>query len=245
MHGTYTHISDEDEDEPSSDPGGIDWVLDHRDKGRKYHCFQESLVGRTVFRELVQTFYAKVYVEQLLLTGGDLEDFLARDKWALGVRPLDHVRAVALDVHEEDFANPVVQDNLASLARLREGARVYIDLRCAPNVYITEEVLGCGARRCREVEFYSRDHADIQSFFNELGLLMPRLRKVVDKGVRLDVCFKNREKRPVVVRLFRHGKGGEVDLKTWMGSVLERQRVGAREVCAYGRETNFVMNRSW
>ena len=229
MDGAYISVSEEED--PSTDPGGVDWVLDHHDKGRDYHCFKEELVGREVFRELIQTFYRKAHIEDYLLTEGDLEDFLSRDKWGLDIRPLDHLLAVALDVYEEDFTDPALQDNLDSLARLKPGARLYIDLWCAPNDYVNERTMGCGVGGCKEVDFYSRDVADVLSFFKGLNLLMPIFQRIIDAGIRLRLCFKNWEDTPIVVKLYKHGAGMALDIRTWVQLVLERKYVGASDEC--------------
>lgn len=48
-----------DGSENSSDPGGLGWMLEDYHYEIECHFHKENLVGRNVFRELVQVFYQK------------------------------------------------------------------------------------------------------------------------------------------------------------------------------------------
>lgn len=107
------------------------------------------------------------------------------------------MRAVALDIHEEDFSSPIPQDNVASLAALNAGAKLYIDLRCTPNEYLDGYDWGeafCTRPMCREmrgIQFFARTPEHISQFFEDLQPLLIALRTIVEKGIRLYVTFKN------------------------------------------------------
>ena len=236
MDGAYM---EQEEVGSPSDPGGIGWIMEHRDKGCDYHCYDEKLVGPNVFREIIQTWYRSAYLEEPLTTEGDLEDFLARDKWGLGVRPLDYLRAVELDIHETDFTDSTLQENLSSLSRLKKGARLYVNLECKTNAELLEEERyewdslsqpECWRAPCYEVKFYSRKHVDILAFFEDLQPLVLIFRQIVDAGILLDVSFKTETCKPIVVNFFKHGRDMSLDREDWLDLVVEQKRVNANKV---------------
>lgn len=78
LNGVYI---DQDELESKHDSGKIGWILNHRIKGPDWHCFKPASLGPEMFREMIEVFYRKVYLEEPLTTEGDLQDFLSRDNW--------------------------------------------------------------------------------------------------------------------------------------------------------------------
>jgi hypothetical protein len=219
----------------SSNPRRVRWVMEHQSKGPKYHCFKEELVDRNVFRELVQTFYQDIEIEFPLTTKGDFLDFLSRDKWDLGVRPLDHVRSVTLIIYETEFAVPKLQQNLATLTQLAKGAQLKINLESEDDFeHATGEYdeLDCCARGSaqsawgsplREVDFYARRPADIEPFFEDLQPLLPIFQSIVDAGVRLEISFSNQDSEPIKVTLFEGDM--KLDISIMRSIVMGQQLV--------------------
>jgi hypothetical protein len=189
-------------------PGGIVWMLEAPDGTHEpdYHCYKEDLVGREVFRELMQTLYRSADIRYPLMDSGDLQDFLTRDKWGLGIRPLDHLRMVNVEIHEKDFDDPNIHRNLQSLQQLKQGAALHVKLVSLFNDELNDNInhergyMGvtpdCGSLECDPdysmMQFFTRSKHDLNIFFERVVPLVKILRRIRDTkriSLHVTVCY--------------------------------------------------------
>jgi hypothetical protein len=177
-------------------PGGIAWMLEAPDGTHEpdYHCYKEDLVGREVFRELMQTLYRSADIKYPLINEGDLRDFLTRDKWSLGIRPLDHLRMVNVEIDEDDFDDPNIHRNLQSLQQLKQGAVLHVKFVSLYNQELKANnnhergyigvIPNCGSLECdpdyNSTQFLTRSKHDLNMFFERVQPVVKILRSIRD-----------------------------------------------------------------
>ena len=86
-------------DAGTSNPGGVQWTLTNDWELHNSDWFEIKSLGCRIFRELVQSWYGHLCLAAPFIVRRDLQDFLRRDKWGLGDKPLDHLRVVEILIH--------------------------------------------------------------------------------------------------------------------------------------------------
>jgi PAS domain-containing protein len=219
---TGLEIYGQEQDHP--DPGGIAWRLQNNDIGPDWHCYDKDALGSHVFRELIQVFFHRVYIDPRFVTLVDLPDFLLRDKWDLGVPPVGCLQDVYMDIWEADFENKTLLRNLEALRLLKRGARVSVTLLPLRRYELKEHGYeGMTMPSIPKTDFFCRTEKDMLRFFERLGPVFNILKSITEaQRVGLEVSF-TKYGRYMCLHNSVPGKVVDISLEAWKQTVMEKR----------------------
>lgn len=212
-------------DDPS-EPGGLGLGLstDHSfPLSPNVPYWDETIVGPSVFFEIAQAWYRKVNLDPDLLVYGNLNDYLDRDRWDLGLRPADMMEHVSILVHPEHIVNPRYRKSLLGLMSLRPSCCVEFVL--LDRLKRVQRCLGChkvaiasNLRVSPPPFILSNLHAGLHVW----DPLLPIAEKLKASGMRLSVSLKYCDLK---LALYRHGCDDVLSIKQWRTVAKVAQQV--------------------
>lgn len=191
--------------------------------------FDQQIVGRAVFLEVVEVWYRHVSFDSGTFATIDVEDYLSRDRWGLGLEPAKLIQRFTLTLRGNlvPRSHVGILENLKTLRHLQ--THVHVDIHIFANPYHDTHCLGCGKTKTHcQGEFHSflsRGPKEFEQLMHGLRRLLPPIWNLADTHPRITVTFHHDD---VVVLLHDFAEDLSLSLQRWIERLqAEKERITA------------------